>query len=102
MTDLTPMAERIAGHHDFCAAAIREYRERRGWTMQQVAEYLRCDLPTLARIGLCRQPVVRGVDFERDEHGWWRTWNAEVEKIAAYAGVAASDLAAILNDEGKI
>jgi hypothetical protein len=60
------VALRAAERPAYLASALAEYLDVRGWTPDQLAQSLRCAPQQLAKLGLCRRPDRRSVEFHRE------------------------------------
>lgn len=78
-------ADRAVDNPYFLAAALEAYRQERGLSAQELADYLGCPIETLPFLALCRRPA--DGSFQRD-----------VTMIAARFGVGAPRLASLLRE----
>lgn len=80
-------AARASEDEFFVASALAAYKSERELDNAELAAWLGCDASRLTRLGLCRRPETRSQGF-----------GAEVQQIAAYAGVQPLALASLLKE----
>ncbi|MCI0441379.1 MAG: hypothetical protein L0177_19940 [Chloroflexi bacterium] len=86
--DILQRAARQAAQRPFFLAGdLAAYQSLYGMGEEQMADYLGCSTESLAKLALCRRPGKIAPHF-----------GADVERIAAYAGVDSVRLAAILRE----
>jgi hypothetical protein len=89
MSDYTPTLHRLARlareRHTLLAGLLAIYQDQEGLNETQLAAFLKGDLNTLSRLALCRRPRTDAVNFRPD-----------VEQIAAYTNVNATQLAKLI------
>jgi hypothetical protein len=89
MSDYTPTLHRLARlareRHTLLAGLLAIYQDEERWNEAQLAAFLQGDINALLLLALCRRPRTDTVNFRPD-----------VERIAAYTDVNATQLAKLI------